>query len=677
MEMEMEISLDKLPIKRLDAIEENGFERFSTDVGYEEKRESLIRRIDFAWALEKDDDNKKKQKTSKDSSSTPWPWQTLVENLQLAQQELTVIIDLINTVEANDAVTVASMARPKPLPYEVLSDLSVSVGTKLQCYKHLGKYFRQSAKALDLQIGREARFYGALIREGFTIDLYDNSLYDQTAVLRPAISTVRIDRDSAGMLAVHLPPNSCRSLQFCLLGVPMDIESDCKTSSLQRASKGTPNDDAVVKETHTLLRELHRTIFDEQVFDLVNREAYEPSRGVNVTGIRESFLQLNIGQGVSIYLSLMLPTRENQYVDVSDEVEKLQTASVPMDTEDTVTLAEKNNDAYKNTTTRLNQRSYHIYIQQLFHDHAFVKTKDKIIASDKSHTSGSQSKDGCGLLGHFCISLAHRIFSNKVLEALENLVCRVPYLQMITHPTWHSRTSSWTLSMKVPRSSVQAGHQLLGSSHMISAFKSEFRTRIVVNDDCITVEGEGAPSIVGLLRGSSESVCFVNKYECDLGDLALILLQQVASQVIRWLHEEAQMVGIKSNQDFLCLSFELDQGETIGLLAHVDPEDNDGCISWWLIMEDAFTEENIVDGESSYRKFLGHLSLDVLHSTIMDLVSLACKPIAFYGHYGKMHLHVDLKRRNWSLAKEVLELVFPFATVPKDGFYREQVDCED
>lgn len=92
--------------------------------------------------------------------------------------------------------------------------------------------------------------------------------------------------------------------------------------------------------------------------------------------------------------------------------------------------------------------------------------------------------------------------------------------------------------------------------------------------------------------------------------------------MIRWLHEEAQIVGIKSNQDFLCLNFELDQGETLGLLAHVDPEDNDGCISWWLVMEDAFTKENIADGESDYRKFLGHLSLDVLHSTIMDLVSL-------------------------------------------------------
>ena len=30
--------------------------------------------------------------------------------------------------------------------------------------QHLGKYFKQSAKALELQIAREARFYGALIR---------------------------------------------------------------------------------------------------------------------------------------------------------------------------------------------------------------------------------------------------------------------------------------------------------------------------------------------------------------------------------------------------------------------------------------------------------------------------------------------------------------------------------
>lgn len=78
---------------------------YFSDVGYDEKRVDLIRRIDFAFALEREDPNKKQKKTStasKESQTTtgnqPWPWQTLVENLQLAHQELSVIIDLINTV---------------------------------------------------------------------------------------------------------------------------------------------------------------------------------------------------------------------------------------------------------------------------------------------------------------------------------------------------------------------------------------------------------------------------------------------------------------------------------------------------------------------------------------------------------------------------------------------------
>lgn len=87
------------------------------------------------------------------------------------------------------------------------------------------------------------------------------------------------------------------------------------------------------------------------------------------------------------------------------------------------------------------------------------------------------------------------------------------------------------------------------------------------------------------------------------------------------------MVGIKANRDFLSLSFELEQGEILSLLAHVDPEDSQGCISWWLVMEGGFAEErkfhvDISDGASEYRKFLGHLPLDVLYSTLMDLVSL-------------------------------------------------------
>lgn len=80
-------------------------------------------------------------------------------------------------------------------------------------------------------------------------------------------------------------------------------------------------------------------------------------------------------------------------------------------------------------------------------------------------------------------------------------------------------------------------------------------------------------------------------------------------------------------RDFLRLSFELEQGETLSLVAHVDPDDPEGCISWWLVVDDGFLEErklhsDFYDGGSEYRRLLGHLSLDVLSSTLMDLVSL-------------------------------------------------------
>ncbi|KAK9268775.1 hypothetical protein L1049_000537 [Liquidambar formosana] len=649
MDGRMEISLDKLPIKRLDAIEENGIERFPPDVGYDDKRLSLIRRIDFAWAVEKDENKKKQKKASKEtSSSTPWPLQSMVENLQLAHQELSVIIDLIHTVEANDAVTVTGMTRPKQLPNEVLSDFAVSAATKLQCFRHLGKYFKQSAKALEQQIGREARFYGALIRlqqnwkvkrqrlaasapsnEGFTIDLFDNSLYDPADVYRPSMSTVRVDRDSAGMLAVDLPPNSCHSLHFGFFSAHSVMGTQCSVEHFSKESKKeSPSDDDCVKETHSVLREVHRAIFNEQVFDLVNREAFNPSLGANVTGIRENYLQLSIGQGTSVFISLVPSGQDDQTGD-SASTHNLETAVLPLDTVDGVKLAEGKTDPFNKKSALPNRISFEIYLQQIFHEHAFVKSKDRTISSGRAPQSGHSAKDGFGLLGHFCMSLAHRIFSNKVLTELENLVWRVPYLHLISHPTWHSRTSSWTLSMKVPQSILHANRQTQTSDvhHMKNFIKSQFRTKVVVNDDCISVEGEGSPNVVGLFKGSSEDVCSINSYDCDLADLPVVLLQQVASQVIRWLHEEALMVGIKANRDFLCLSFELEQGETLGLVAHVDPEDAQGCISWWLVMEDGFTEDPKIptdgsDGGSEFRKFLGHLSLDVLYSTLMDLVTL-------------------------------------------------------
>ncbi|KAL5547949.1 hypothetical protein UlMin_003180 [Ulmus minor] len=644
----LQISLDKLSVKRLESIEENGQERFPSDIGYDEKRLSLIRRIDFAWAVEKDD--AKKQKKSSKESSTPWPWQSMMKNLHLAQQELSVIIDLINTVEANDAVTVAGMTRPKPLPNEVLSDLAVSAATKLQCFRNLGKYFKQSSKALEQQIAREARFYGALIRlqqnwkvkrqrvaapssgnEGFTIDLFDNSLYDPTSVYRPAsLSMVRVEHDPAGMLAINLPRNSCHSLQFGFVGADPCESIENSKSKVQHSGeteKETISDDECVKETHLLLREVHQAIFAEQVFDLINREAFNQSLGVNVTGIRENYLQLSIGQGNSVFISLVPSSQSDETVD-GTKSEDIENAILPLDTLDGVKLPEENQDGLKEKLGIPDRISYEIYLQQIFHDHVFAKTKDRRV-STVTRVSGQPAKEESSLLGHFCISLAHRIFSQKVLRVLENLVSGVPYLQLLSHPTWHSRTSSWTLFMKIPQSVLLAGSQTQSSDlhHVKNVAKSQFRTKVVVTDDHISVEGEGAPNVVGLFKGNSEELSSMNRYETDLANLPVIILQQVASQIIRWLHEEALTVGIKVNRDFLSLSFELEQGETLSLTAHVDSEDVQGCISWWLVMEDGFIGDRKVQMDfprrvSETRQFLGYLSLDVLYSTLMDLVGL-------------------------------------------------------
>ncbi|KAF5749647.1 hypothetical protein HS088_TW04G01619 [Tripterygium wilfordii] len=341
MDENLQISLDKLPVKRLEAIEESGAERFPvhllknefvvllcSDVGYDEKRVSLIRRM-------------RSRKRARRGS--------MLENLQLAQRELSVIIDLIST---------------------------------------------QSAKALEQQTAREARFYGALIRlqqnwkvkrqrlaasvpsnEGFIFDLFESSLYDSAAVLRPSnLSTIRVDHDPAGMLAINLPLNSCHHLHFGFLGV--DSGNSLKESGkinwshekqLRDTERESASDDECIKEAHSLLREAHQAIFYEQV-------------------------------------------------------------------------------------------------------------------------------------------------------------------------------------------------------------------------DILFVKAEGAPNVVGLFKGSSENMCSTNKYDCDLADLPVIVLQQVVSQVVLWLHEEALRVGIKANRDFLCLSFELEEGELLSLVARVDPEDTQGCISWWLII---------------------------------------------------------------------------------------------
>ena len=58
----------------------------------------LLQRVDFGCAEEKD---AKKAKTTKEAAAqaaSKWPWQELVENLQMAQQELSYILDFITHV---------------------------------------------------------------------------------------------------------------------------------------------------------------------------------------------------------------------------------------------------------------------------------------------------------------------------------------------------------------------------------------------------------------------------------------------------------------------------------------------------------------------------------------------------------------------------------------------------
>lgn len=97
---------------------------------------------------------------------------------------------------------------------------------------------------------------------------------------------------------------------------------------------------------------------------------------------------------------------------------------------------------------------------------------------------------------------------------------------------------------------------------------------------------------------------------------------------MHWLFEEALIVGMKPTRDFLSISFELEQGEKLSLVAHLDPEDGCQCLTWWLLVEESVVEEVqmqtdlLFSGEVENKRFLGHLSLEELYAVLMDLVGL-------------------------------------------------------
>lgn len=155
------------------------------------------------------------------------------------------------------------------------------------------------------------------------------------------------------------------------------------------------------------------------MFDLVNREACNPSLRVNLTGIKENYLRLSIGQGASVSLSLVSSDQDDQTIGASDK-STVETSIVDMGSFDSAKFEKEIDNAEKYGVPR--QLGFEIYLRQLFHEYVFVRAKSKAKPSVRSQIPG-QHKDSSNILGHFCMSLAHRIFSNKVLSVLESLVC--------------------------------------------------------------------------------------------------------------------------------------------------------------------------------------------------------------------------------------------------------------
>jgi mediator of RNA polymerase II transcription subunit 17 len=130
------IMLDPLPMKRLLALEESGTEHLPPELSQEEKPLALLGRIDFGQEAKKvKSESNGSSKEEEEVVPPTWPWQGLVEHLQQADQELVVILDLITQVEANEAVTVANVVRPKLLPQETCSDLALRASSKLQHFR--------------------------------------------------------------------------------------------------------------------------------------------------------------------------------------------------------------------------------------------------------------------------------------------------------------------------------------------------------------------------------------------------------------------------------------------------------------------------------------------------------------------------------------------------------------
>lgn len=147
---------------------------------------------------------------------------------------------------------------------------------------------------------------------------------------------------------------------------------------------------------------------------MLNREAFNEGVGFNISGIRENFMEMNIGQGASLFVSLY-PSGKNA------SVKKSESANLPIESSGGIEPAEKGDNHLKKLGFP-SRASYEIYLQQIFHEHVFGKAKDQPMSKTNRASNQTSKDNNSGLLDHFCLSLAHRIFSNKVLVHLESVV---------------------------------------------------------------------------------------------------------------------------------------------------------------------------------------------------------------------------------------------------------------
>lgn len=151
----------------------------------------------------------------------------------------------------------------------------------------------------------------------------------------------------------------------------------------------------------------------------MNREAFHSSFGVNVNSIREDYLQLGVGQEASIYLSLV-PYRQEEDSDVEkDFTQNAESSILTLDKlNESVKYVEKKDKLFEYP----NPVCCEIYLRQILHENVFLRGKEKHLSSVKRQQAQHSAGDGNNVLGHFCMTLAHRLFSKKVLIGLENLV---------------------------------------------------------------------------------------------------------------------------------------------------------------------------------------------------------------------------------------------------------------